>query len=206
MPKQIYFSGTGSKILNILGSQSRITMLSQMIIEQVYGKRYNETFEIKQEIKSPKQITCRGGIRLENRRLEGQADVAHYNATSVKRMRYCCSMLGQDDLTMSQIESIEVRERLVEKVQEFNRFFINLCDATVKDEFGIENNILALFESVLGDNLANYLTAGINAFLKGRYNATDVIEDVPFFYPIIGVIRHNLLKNMRNDVISKFNQ
>ena len=46
----------------------------------------------------------------------------------------------------------------------------------------------------------------INAFLKGRYNATDVIEDVPFFYPIIGVIRHNLLKNMRNDVISKFNQ
>ena len=206
MPKQIYFSGTGSKILNILGSQSRITMLSQMIIEQVYGKRYNETFEIKQEIKCPKQITCRGGIRLENRRLEGQADVAHYNATSVKRMRYCCSMLGQDDLTMSQIESIEVRERLVEKVQEFNRFFINLCDATVKDEFGIENNILALFESVLGDNLANYLTAGINAFLKGRYNATDVIEDVPFFYPIIGVIRHNLLKNMRNDVISKFNQ
>ena len=99
-----------------------------------------------------------------------------------------------------------MRERLVEKVQEFNRFFINLCDATVKDEFGIENNILALFESVLGDNLANYLTAGINAFLKGRYNATDVIEDVPFFYPIIGVIRHNLLKNMRNDVISKFNQ
>ena len=68
------------------------------------------------------------------------------------------------------------------------------------------HNVLRLFESVLSDNLANYLTAGINTFLKGRYNATDVVEDVPFFYPIIGVIRHNLLKNMRNDVISKFNQ
>ena len=99
-----------------------------------------------------------------------------------------------------------VRDRLVEKVKEFNQFFIDLCDANLKDEFGIENNVLRLFESVLGDNLANYLTAGINTFLKGRYNPTDVVEDVPFFYPVIGVIRHNLLKNMRNDVISKFNQ
>ena len=121
-------------------------------------------------------------------------------------MRYCCSMLGEDDLTMAQVESIEVRERLVEKVKEFNQFFIDLCDATMKDEFGIENNVMSLFKSVLDDNLANYLTAGINTFLKGRYNATDVVEDVPFFYPVIGVIRHNLLKNMRNDVISKFNQ
>jgi len=124
----------------------------------------------------------------------------------VKRMRYCYSMLGENDLTMSQVESIDVRDRLVEKVKEFNRFFVELCDSTVKDEFGIENNVLRLFESVLSDNLANYLTAGINSFLKGRYNANDVVEDVPFFYPIIGVIRHNLLKNMRNDVISKFNQ
>jgi hypothetical protein len=181
-------------------------MLTQTIIERVYGRQYNELFEIKQEIQCPKQITCRGGIKLENKRLEGQADVARYNATSVKRMRYCCSMLGDDDLTMEQVESIEVRERLVEKVKEFNNFFVELCDATIKDEFGIENNVLRLFESVLSDNLANYLTAGINTFLKGRYNATDVVEDVPFFYPIIGVIRHNLLKNLRNDVISKFNQ
>ena len=97
-------------------------------------------------------------------------------------------------------------EAICEKVKEFNNFFVELCDATIKDEFGIENNVLRLFESVLSDNLANYLTAGINTFLKGRYNPTDVVEDVPFFYPIIGVIRHNLLKNLRNDVISKFNQ
>ena len=192
--------------MNILGSLSRINMLTQTIVERVYGKQYTELFEIKIEDKCPKQITCRGGIKLENKRLEGQADVARYNATSVKRMRYCCSMLGDDELTMAQVESIDVRDRLVEKVKEFNNFFVELCDATIKDEFGIENNVLRLFESVLSDNLANYLTAGINTFLKGRYNATDVVEDVPFFYPIIGVIRHNLLKNMRNDVISKFNQ
>ena len=206
MPKQIYFSGTGSKILKILGSLSRITMLTQTIVERVFDKRYDENFEIKIEEKCPKQITCRGGIKLENKRLEGQADVARYSPVNVKRMRYCCSMLGQDDLTMEQVESIEVRDRLVEKAKEFNQFFVDLCDAVIKDEFGIENNVLRLFESVVDDNLANYLTAGINTFLKGRYNPTDVVEDVPFFYPIIGVIRHNLLKNLRNDVISKFNQ
>ena len=33
-------------------------------------------------------------------------------------MRYCFSMLGDDELTMAQVESIEVRDRLVEKVKE----------------------------------------------------------------------------------------
>ena len=69
---------------------------------------------------------------------------------------------------MEQVESIEVRERLVEKVKEFNQFFIDLCDANLKDEFGIENNVLRLFESVLGDNLANYLTAGGKDFQRGE--------------------------------------
>ena len=32
----------------------------------------------------------------------------------------------------------------------------------------------------------------------------DVVEDVPFFYPIVGVIRHNLLKNLCHEVISRY--
>ena len=85
----------------------------------------------------------------------------------------------------------------------FNQFFIGLCDNVTKDEFGIDNKVFKIFCSVLGDDIDNYLTAGINSYLKGRYQGDEPIEDVPFFYPIIGIIRHNLLKNLCNEVISR---
>ncbi len=203
MPKQIYFSGTGSKILNILGSHSQVVELTQTIIERVYGKTYTERFEIKIETECPKQITCRGGIRLENQRLDGRADTSLYTARNVNNIKYCYSMLGAEQLTYGDMNDPAKREALVEQVKEFNTFFIGLCDKVMKDEFGIDNNVFQIFCNVLGDDLANYLTAGINTFLQGRYEAADVVEDVPFFYPIVGVIRYNLLKNLNNDAISR---
>ncbi|MBR1804310.1 MAG: hypothetical protein IJ775_05340 [Muribaculaceae bacterium] len=204
MPKQIYFSGTGSKILNILGSRSLVTEFTQIIIERVFGKPYSERFEIKIETECPKQITCRGGIKLENQRLDKETDVSLYSARSVNAMKYCYSMLGPDQLTYGDMNDPAKRTAIVEQVKEFNRFFIDLCDKVTKDEFGIENGVFQLFCSVLNDDVTNYLTAGINAFLQGRYESSDVVEDVPFFYPVVGVIRYNLLKNLTNEVISKY--
>lgn len=206
MPKQIYFSGTGSKILNIVGSQEQITEFTQTILERVYGKTYDEQFEIKIETDCPKQITCRGGVKLENQRLDGQANTAIFSARNVNAMKFCYSMVGDDPLTLNQVNSVEVREKLAEQVKQFNEFFLNLCDKVTKDEFGIDASVFQIFSSVLNNDIPNYLTAGINAFLKGRYEPDDVVEDVPFFYPIIGIIRHNLLRNLTNDVIAARNR
>ena len=113
-------------------------------------------------------------------------------------------MLSPEQLTYGDMNDAAKREALVQQVNEFNNFFIGLCDKVMKDEFGIDNNVFQIFCNVLGDDVANYLTAGINAFLHGRYEDTDVVEDVPFFYPVVGVIRYNLLKNLNNDVISSY--
>ena len=205
MPKQIYFSGTGSKILNIVGGRNQVTELTQTIIERVFGQKYTERFEIKIETECPKQITCRGGIKLENKRLNGEADSAQYSPRRVNEMKYCYSMLDdpEQQLTFADMNDPARREQLVEQVRIFNQFFIDLCDKMTKDEFGIDNAVLDLFVRVLGEDVPNYLVAGINAFLQGRYQPGDVVEDVPFFYPIIGIIRYNLLKNLTNEVISR---
>ena len=75
-----------------------------------------------------------------------------------------------------------------------------------KDEFGIDHGVFNIFTSVVGNDMSNYLTAGITSCLHGHnYSDTDELQDVPFFYPITGVIRYNLLKNLCNDVISRAN-
>ena len=203
MPKQIYFSGTGSKILNILGSKEQVIEFTQLILERVFEKQYTERFSIKIEHKSPKQITCRGGIRLESLRMDGNVDVRQLTPRNVNAMKYCYSMLDDKPLTIKSVYDIETRDRLIAQVEKFNQFFIDLCDNVTKDEFGIDNKVFKIFTSVLSDDIGNYLTAGISSYLKGRYEGDENIEDVPFFYPIIGIIRHNLLKNLCNEVISR---
>lgn len=208
-PKQIYFSGTGSKILNILGSKEQINEFTQSMLERVFGESYSESFTIKIERDCPKQITCRGGVKLENQRLDSNAStemqliVDMMRPRGVNAMKYCYSMIQNESLTMANLNDTGTREQLVQRVKEFNQFFIDLCDGVTLDEFGVENKVFALFKSVLNENIDNYLIAGINSYLQGRYDDNTAIEDVPFFYPIIGIIRYNLLKNLCNEVISK---
>ncbi|MBR5728048.1 MAG: hypothetical protein IKX39_05295, partial [Muribaculaceae bacterium] len=59
------------------------------------------------------------------------------------------------------------------------------------------------FEQTDSFHVPSYLAAGITSYLGGRYEGDDVVEDVPFFYPIIGTIRYNLLKNLCNEVIQR---
>ncbi len=208
-PKQIYFSGTGSKILNILGSLEQINELTQRVLERVFGEQYTERFTIKIEKDFPKQVTCRGGIRLENQRLdtsstpEMQSLIDMMRPRNVNAMKYCYSMIDKEQMTMSDVNNPDTRNALVEKVREFNQFFIDLCDPVTRDDFGVDPKVFTLFKQVVGENIPNYLIAGINSYLMGRYEDNAVIEDVPFFYPVIGIIRYNLLKNLCNEVISK---
>jgi hypothetical protein len=112
-------------------------------------------------------------------------------------------MIDKQPLTIKSVYDIENRNKLIEQVRKYNQFFIDLCDNVTKDEFGIDVKVFKIFSNVLGDDIDNYLTAGINSYLKGRYQGDESIEDVPFFYPVIGIIRHNLLKNLCNEVISR---
>ena len=204
MPKQVYFSGTGSKMLNILGGHSQVEEFTRLIIEKVSGEAYKEHFEVKVEKDQPKQITCRGGVRLENKRLEGKENSDMYSPRNINRIKYCYSMIDDRELTFGDVNKQDIRAIIVDKVLEFNQFFLSLLSTDVCDEFGIDKKVQNLFASVVNDDVPNYLTAGINSYLAGRYGDDDVVEDVPFFYPIVGVIRHNLLKNLCHEVISRY--
>jgi hypothetical protein len=203
MPKRIFFSGTGSKILNILGRTELVSKFTKSILEKVFGEKYpesDEEFDIRIEAECPKQITCRGGIKLENERIDDKISNSDFAPEKIRGLKYCYSMIGDGDITIDQLSSpdTETCQAIIARVKDYNKFFIEqLCDSETKEDFGIENGIFSIFTTHVEENIANYLTEGINCFLSHRYKNNDIVEDVPFFYPLIGSIRYNLLKYLR---------
>ncbi|MFW5871696.1 MAG: hypothetical protein ACOCUT_01180, partial [bacterium] len=66
LPKHIIFSGTGSKILNIISSDKKILSdFSKAIFESVYARSFDsDDLSIETEKEMPKEVTCKGGLML----------------------------------------------------------------------------------------------------------------------------------------------
>lgn len=202
MPRSVMFSGTGSKVLDIVGSQRELDMLTQTVFERVYGQKYgSDGFSVVMERKEPKQITCRGAL-MQVRDGSGCQHVSELNALLDdfdSHLKYNYSML--DDLTLryEDMDNDGIRARIVARVREFNDFFCQLCDDIhVVDRFLVDNRALVMFKELVNKDLEHHLINGWNFVNKNQdeKNPSDVIEDAVYFYPIIGSIRDNLIEHL----------
>lgn len=201
-PRSVMFSGTGSKVLDIVGGQRDLDMLSQAIFERIYGEQYGENgFSIVMERSAPKQITCRGALMQVRDsfgcasvdRLNNQLDSIH----SPIILNY--SVIGDKPLTYADMDDVAVRKSIVDAVKVFNTFFEQLCtELQVEDRFLVDVQSMQHFKQLVNRDLDHYLINGWNFVNKNEANrnATDTIEDAVFFYPIIGCIRDNLIEHL----------
>lgn len=201
-PRSVMFSGTGSKVLDIVGSQRDLDLLSQAIFERVYGEKYDsDGFSVVMERKEPKQITCRGAL-MQVRDPSGCANVNELNHimdSLDSSLIYHYTSIGKERLTYADMDSEDVRQQIVDAVKSFNDFFLKLCDdMQVVDRFLVDNQSLNLFRTLVGKDLEHHLITGWNYVNKNSTdrNADDEIEDCVFFYPIIGSIRENLIEKL----------
>lgn len=203
MPQNVMFSGTGSKVLDIVGGQNDLDLLTRLIFEKVYGARYqNGSFHVILERKAPKQITCRGAL-MQIRDAKGCADVDELNRMMYDfehPLKYNNSLTDKECLAYSDMESPDVRRAIVEAVREYNGFFLALCaDAHVEDVFLVDHKALNKFRDIVNNDLEHYLASGWTFLNKNEDDKSeeDKIEDTVFFYPIIGTIRDNLIENIQ---------
>ena len=204
-PRSIMFSGTGSKVLDIVGSQRDLDLLSQAVFERVYGEKYDsDGFSVVMEKHEPKQITCRGAL-MQVRDPQGCNNVAQLNRMLDdfdSNVKYNYSMIDKENLVYDDMDNEEIRTKIVEQVREFNDFFITLCDEIhVVDRFLVENKYLQRFKEYVNKDLHHHLINGWNFVNKNQEdrNGSDTIEDTMFFYPIIGSIRTNLIENLKEE-------
>lgn len=201
MPRSLMFSGTGSKVLDIVGVQSDLEIIAQAIFEYVYGQHYEEGgFSIVMERREPKQITCRGAL-MQVRDSNGYAELVQLNKLMeglTSQLRYNYTGIAQETLTYADMEQPTVCSLLVEEVQRWNDFFLTLCDKIeVVDRFLVDQQSLTHFREWVNRDLEHHLINGWKFVNKNEpeRNANDKIEDTVFFYPIIGAIRENLIEH-----------
>lgn len=201
-PRSVMFSGTGSKVLDIVGSKRDLDLLSEAIFEHVYGEKYDsDGFSVVMERKEPKQITCRGAL-MQVRDSSGCASVDQLNKlmdSFDSNLKYNYSGITKERLTYADMDNNEVRTDIVAAVKEFNDFFCRLCDDIhIVDRFLVDHQSLMRFKELVSKDLEHHLLNGWNFVNKNEpdRNANDAIEDTVFFYPIIGSIRDNLIENL----------
>lgn len=195
MPKQVCFSGTGSKILNIVGRAETVEEFTRAIIEGVYGRSYGDVaFSVRMERDAPKQITCKGGLEIERRIAAGKEDADTLSPRSVMARKCNFSPDGSDvPLTYATVRTLEQRTRIEASVRRFNEFFISMLTRRWREELGIPQDAADFFAAHVNDSLPNYIAAGIEALLPIDEGSDETVQDVPFFYAVAGTIRDTML-------------
>ena len=202
MPRCIMFSGTGSKVLKIVGGQRDLNNLTQIVIERVYGQEYNsDGFSVVVEENEPKQITCRGALLQVNSEI-GCKTINDINKrmddfASPLKMNY--SMISKEVLKYGDLKDESVIKEIIEQVRKYNDFFIRLCDdIRVSDRFLVDGEAWNTFKANVNLDLEHHFIQGWNFVNKNQVmNDNDPVPDTLFFYPVIGSIRNNLIDNIK---------
>jgi hypothetical protein len=187
LPKNIVFSGTGSKILSIITRNQRtLSEFSELIFAAVFDQNFGaEDLVIKTEKDIPKELTCKGGLMTDPSDLDInirkiKAILTGLKDNSIDRLRYA-------DLTN------DVQTEITDYVADFNRVFLELDKKMgFSDNFGVSHSAMEIFKKGLNRHLRDYLAEGLEYTRKMDEVRSDEkeIEETLFFYPIIGAINH----------------
>lgn len=186
LPKNVVFSGTGSKILSIITPDSKMLgTLTRKIFESVYGQAFDrDGLTIVMEKDKPKEVTCKGGLLADTADLE-------IEPKEIKTVLTCLEDQGINNLYYEELTDANKAD-IVKYVQAFNQFFVNLNrDFSFIDHFNVSPKSWGVFTEEVEKHLRDYLDHGILFNRKlDKIVGTDrtELEESLFFYPIIGSI------------------
>lgn len=201
LPRRLCFSGTGSKIINILGRHEVVEAYTRHIIEHVYDEKYGSStpFTLRREQHLSKQVTCKGGITLEREIRNGHVNPELLAPSHIMACKSSYTMTEGAPYTNLSLRSVQVRREVVQTVKEFHDQFVEILSKDWCDEFGIGPKTMHLFTEIADRDLDAYMTSAVNSLIPRDASADEVVEDIPFFYPIIPVIRYTLIPALSAD-------
>lgn len=205
-PRNVMFSGTGSKVLDIVGSQEELNMLTKKIIELIYDEKYDAgAFSVIKEKNYPKQITCQGGLYqvADSKGMMQLATVNEKLADYDNNIVTNFTLINQEGITYADMKNETLRKEIVtgivEEVRRYNEFFSKLCDDMhVTDLFLVDMKSINAFRELVNQDLEHHFVQGWESTQKNQdeKNDNEKVADILFFYPIVGSMRYNLIEKM----------
>lgn len=199
LPRRILFSGTGSKLLNIIGSKPVLQELTNQLFDAfTEGACRNPSgpVELVMELERPKQLTAIGAAFSCREQLESATEqLINYPTIAYTMVR----SLGDQTLLSGHIQDATTQALVVEdiakEVERFNKlcidlfedysFATNYCGSTPSD-------FIACLQTMQRDVRA-YLREGLESQIpRNETSGKMPIMDAPFFYPIKAIIEKAL--------------
>lgn len=198
VPGVISFSGTASKLLNIIDagrSHDNLKRLAAETFKYVFNLDNNPEIDIKLP-KNPKEISSKGGLSI--------GDHHQLKLDDIKETLITNSQLQSQNGSKISYEKVrEFESNAIESFDAFLEVFFNLNKSfSYRDNFGVEKASLDFAEKFLHKNKVNALKTGIKNKLNEMSNESDEeINETLFFYPLVGTLgelAYELEKNKVN--------
>lgn len=178
-PRHLTFSGTGSKLLQILIDTNEKEILekyTKLIFEKVYGTKYDDDgLDILINTNNPKEVTCKGGL-IEMRTM---------GVTDIEDMKVCLLGTSENDFAFSSFKYSDVNQELIDgivkEIKTFTDLFYDLNkDFSFRKYFGaMKTEDLEALRQHFTRDIAKSVKDGIS-----EKNLQDEVEETLFFYPI----------------------
>ncbi|OZI08856.1 hypothetical protein BWI93_06370 [Siphonobacter sp. BAB-5385] len=191
MPRYIAFSGTGSKLLDILTPRNvALADLAKLIFEKVYDAPYHaDGLDIVRERNSPKESTCKGGLKMpglnfsreDDGTLEAQMDRIKTVLLGTKEDR----IVVRGD-TYQHIDG-EVLQGVADEVKAFVDMLFSL-EISFSGKFGVNEGRLDQYKNILLRNLLQNVYSGWEMRRESLENLNSPVEETLFFYPLLGAL------------------
>ena len=187
-PRNILFSGTGSKTLQIIDSDRKLgslTKLFEAIFNEVYES--NDSNINLEANDNPKEITCKGGFYIDkNLNINSHKELIEFNIGNINDKKIQKNAQKDDSVMTYNNINKEFINGVIENVDSFYNLFFKLSKSLdFIDEFGISTTALKVFDNNKSNDLEDFIMAGLDAAKKDS-NDDEALSETLFFYPLIG--------------------
>lgn len=177
-PAYITISGTGSKVLDLIGGRRELEGLAKIIFNDIIGD--DGKVELKNVV-NPKEITCKGGLCMKPEDIIDNSDELCYCFSASP------SIEGKRNVKLTDVDS-HVMSEVISFYNGFVDYFFGLNRKfSFEKKFGIcTQRNFDDFRSVLLDHALEDLAAVLDARKSERNDPDAELEDSAFFFPLAG--------------------
>lgn len=192
-PEYLTISGTGSKLLYLIGGQGELEILAKIVFNDVVGDAGNVSLK---QVENPKEITCKGGLLMKDDDVVSDSDGLRYwfaASENVGSKGVSVRVKDVDEASVSQVVDFYGR---------FIDYFFGLnAKLSFEKNFGIDTQKwFAEYKKLLLEHAHEDTAAMLEKRSEERDDPDAELEDSLFFFPLAGGLNRlaTFISNQRN--------